>query len=710
MTGLALLFLCTIFICATAFHHNAPVGHHRFPSRRKKSSWLQQHHEKNSDNTINLDIINDPDEEGGTDRSRRMLIVSAACITAASVMSVDVTASSAAQEVAATATANSSPSLTTSPWKVDPVNKRYGTTVTDAERVGYSVAFVTYLSRFLLNFDSNCQLWWFSTKIPKNATPQQIEELRIKQFASFSASVEVAIQEDGYATTDGRDGAERLLKDLVRRYGTVKGSINDVPEDGTRSTESERRMARSARRQLALCFALLEKNQPVKQITKLLASVDNGGIMSIKMAGGDNTLLGGYDAAKPPPKVIIPPPAAGETYEAAEAQAILKATGRLLRIDVLDGGSGYLRSNPPDIIITGGDTSASAKANIASDGSIDSVQLLEAGSGYLKKDQIHFQVVPSSKDSRTAVLSPVLDMTIDKIEVTRKGNGYAVEKPLKIYVEPPEPTNDDSKYVQVGIAYPISEKTSFTAFRRDSDKKRMKEFEEEFEAKYRMGVQRKVSGVDGELPQLPFWNGEKSTSAELLRLLPAGIGLEYDSVLKRYGLSADTDFLNKYPAALQQSSRPLGLLEYGPRGRAPLMRDMKLGLTSYLRFGLGGAVCASGIHTFLNPLELVKTKCQVDSDKYPSLGSSFKKIWNEEGPQTFMTGWMPTSTGHFVAGGLLYMVTEIIRRSLSQTAGVDAVNLQVPIILTAAAIASLLNAIIICPFEAVRIRYVLLIS
>ena len=47
------------------------------------------------------------------------------------------------------------------PWQTTPVNKRTGVTVFDAERAGYKVNFVTYLSRFLLTFDANCQRWWY---------------------------------------------------------------------------------------------------------------------------------------------------------------------------------------------------------------------------------------------------------------------------------------------------------------------------------------------------------------------------------------------------------------------------------------------------------------------------------------------------------------------------------------------------------------------
>jgi hypothetical protein len=66
------------------------------------------------------------------------------------------------------------------PWEVSPVNKRFGVTVFDAEQMGYNVRFVTYLSRFLLNFDADCQRWWFAraADIPRNANLAKVADLR----------------------------------------------------------------------------------------------------------------------------------------------------------------------------------------------------------------------------------------------------------------------------------------------------------------------------------------------------------------------------------------------------------------------------------------------------------------------------------------------------------------------------------------------------
>jgi solute carrier family 25 phosphate transporter 3 len=111
---------------------------------------------------------------------------------------------------------------------------------------------------------------------------------------------------------------------------------------------------------------------------------------------------------------------------------------------------------------------------------------------------------------------------------------------------------------------------------------------------------------------------------------------------------------------------------------------MELGISAYSRFALSGAICASGVHLALTPLDVVKTKVQTNPIKYPDIGSSFKKLFEEEGLSSFFTGWLPTVLGNFINGGVLYALTEVIRRSLSEAAGVDAVTLEVPIILIAA--------------------------
>jgi hypothetical protein len=100
-------------------------------------------------------------------------------------------------------------------WESTPVNKRTGVTVFDAEKFGYNVRFVTYLSRFLLSFDVDCQKWWYSraADIPRRASAEEVVKIRLKQFAAFSASVEVGLQE-----YRGKDGPAKLMEALLFRY------------------------------------------------------------------------------------------------------------------------------------------------------------------------------------------------------------------------------------------------------------------------------------------------------------------------------------------------------------------------------------------------------------------------------------------------------------------------------------------------------------
>ena len=252
-------------------------------------------------------------------------------------------------------------------------------------------------------------------------------------------------------------------------------------------------------------------------------------------------------------------------------------------------------------------------------GSIESIQLVDSGSGYVNEQDIQIEVSrPEDSEGQTAVLSAVLDMAVDRIEITKEGSGYAVEKPIQVYIGKRESTESqsslgdkqdgfaetpDAKKINtgerrlVGVANPTAEMSSFTAFRRESDTKKIVELEEKYEAKYNLKPVSGLANGDGSQPPLPFWSGN-SQSSELLRLLPAGVGLEYDATKKRYALAVDTEFMKKYPAVLQQSSnRPISP-EFGPRGRSPIERNMQLGLSEYLRFSLSGAICASGVHLY----------------------------------------------------------------------------------------------------------------
>jgi solute carrier family 25 phosphate transporter 3 len=265
----------------------------------------------------------------------------------------------------------------------------------------------------------------------------------------------------------------------------------------------------------------------------------------------------------------------------------------------------------------------------------------------------------------------------------------------------------------VAVAYARAEKDSYATFRNEDDALKAQKVDDALIKRSAASAKRGNPVVSGSSsgsgpPSLPFWGGGPSTSSQLLSLLPAGIGLQYDEDLRRYVLAVDEDVEvsdDSVWLSMRQGAKPLDP-EFGPRGRSPIERDMEIGLETYLRFCLSGAVCSSAVHLALTPIDVVKTKLQTNPTKYRGIVYSFKKVLKEGGPSSFFTGWAPTFLGFFVWGGFSYTMTELLRRYLTAAAGPDAASLEVPIILVASGISAMLGSFVICPFEAVRIRSV----
>lgn len=119
------------------------------------------------------------------------------------------------------------------------------------EEEAFSLDFIAYLTRFLLNFDDGAATWWSKEvmpTVPRDASVTDRAALFRKRFAEFAASVEFGLRR--YIGTESRRRQE-LLEKLAQKYGT----------------DSE------ARRHLALAFTLLDE-QPTRLIAELLAKND----------------------------------------------------------------------------------------------------------------------------------------------------------------------------------------------------------------------------------------------------------------------------------------------------------------------------------------------------------------------------------------------------------------------------------------------------
>ena len=576
-------------------------------------------------------------------------------------------------------------------WSKNPVNpKRSNFRITDAERTGYNVNFVTYLSRFLLSFDPNAQQWWIDRagEIHKSSSVEEIFDIRETQFAKFAASVEVGLQEDDFV---GRNGPKKLLESLLNQFGKSNEAtdittalISSSDSSGTLSAVDDpggfTRETKEARRQLALLFGLLEDSQPTNEITTLLASIDNGSIDSVVLDTSNPSLLRGF-SPETIPLVEFPQPQAGSGYNRATGKVRLKPTGQLLRIDIIDGGEGYTES--PDVskllpeTMTGPDATVVTKVV---NGKLASIQIVDNGAGYTQDSVVEVQLIAPEQNGKSAKIAIFPEMEISTIELDEVGSGYAVEKTVKVSLVT---STDDLRVIGAGI--PKGKLGSFTANRTPGENKIRN-----FERKLDDGAGRQViSGAfsGGNFPSSPFPE-KASSSQQLLALLPQGFGLEYDAQVKRYILSVDNEYQKTYPdIVLKAPNRPL-VPDFGPRGTSPIERNQQIDPSTFARFCLSGAICASGVQLALTPLDVVKTKVQINGDKYPKILPAFQSIWKDEGPSTFFTGWLPTFSGNFIGGAFLYGLTEVIRRSLTEAAGANAISLEVPIILAAAGVAA----------------------
>ena len=601
----------------------------------------------------------------------------------------------ATADPALAAAATAAPGL---PWEKDPINpKRSNVRVEDAEST-YNLSFVTYLSRFLLSFDPYAQQWWLNkaNEIPKSSSQPQTFAIRKEQFGDFAASVELGLLVEFQGTEGPKVLLEKLLNRFCSRDVVISNNSDSDIGDDTSNIKLLKREKREAKRQIALLFGLLSKTQPTKELTELLASIDNGSIEAVDV---DQNLknLGGYTTFNPP-ELQFPPPQAGEG-ERATGNAILRPTGKVMQVQVVNGGEGFTKSTIPITVPLpkNGGRVATATAK-ASNGKLTSIQVTDAGEGYGDEDGLELKIVaPSSNKPATVRLE--LEQEIVGVILVNAGSGYAVEKSLTVSL-----VGKNGELSPIGTGYPKADVTSFQAYRNPGENQ-VRNFERKLDGQAQQAV---LAGTasGGTLPPTPF-AGKASSSQQLLALFPEGFGLEYDSKLKRYVLSVDPAFQQDNPILAMQgtTNRPL-IPDFGPRGRSPIERNMELTTDTLLRFCLSGAICSSGVHLALTPLDVTKTKLQINPEKYPTFVSSFKTILKEDGPGTFFTGWLPTVTGNFGNGAILYALTETIRRSLTETAGMNAASLEVPIILAAAGTAAAAGACFYCPFEVVRIRTV----
>jgi len=134
----------------------------------------------------------------------------------------------------------------------------------------------------------------------------------------------------------------------------------------------------------------------------------------------------------------------------------------------------------------------------------------------------------------------------------------------------------------------------------------------------------------------------------------------------------------------------------------------KYDMMYYLKGAAAGGICCSITHGALTPVDVVKTRVQLDPVKYNrGLVGGFKQIIGEEGAMALTTGLGATCFGYFIQGWFKFGGVEFFKVQAVEALGEKkAWENKTGIYLASAAMAETIADVFLCPLEAVRIRSV----
>jgi len=132
------------------------------------------------------------------------------------------------------------------------------------------------------------------------------------------------------------------------------------------------------------------------------------------------------------------------------------------------------------------------------------------------------------------------------------------------------------------------------------------------------------------------------------------------------------------------------------------------GVSLYARFALAGAISCGTTHGSLTPVDVVKTRMQLDSVTYnKGMMGSFKQVIRNEGAGALMTGFGPTFIGYFLQGAFKFGGYEFWKKTIIDQIGEErAIENRIGVYMVASGVAEFIADIALCPLEATRIRLV----
>lgn len=141
---------------------------------------------------------------------------------------------------------------------------------------------------------------------------------------------------------------------------------------------------------------------------------------------------------------------------------------------------------------------------------------------------------------------------------------------------------------------------------------------------------------------------------------------------------------------------------------SPAGGEPTFGAMYYVKSALAGGICCGVTHGVMTPVDVVKTRIQLDSAKYnQGMVAAFKQVIAAEGAGALLTGLGATCGGYFVQGWFKFGGVEFFKISMAGALGEQkAWDNRTAIYLVSAGCAEFIADLFLCPLEAVRIRAV----
>ncbi|TIA36423.1 hypothetical protein D6C79_08304 [Aureobasidium pullulans] len=132
------------------------------------------------------------------------------------------------------------------------------------------------------------------------------------------------------------------------------------------------------------------------------------------------------------------------------------------------------------------------------------------------------------------------------------------------------------------------------------------------------------------------------------------------------------------------------------------------GIDLYARFALAGALGCSITHGGFTPVDVVKTKIQLDPATYNrGTIATFRQVIANEGAGALLTGAGATFSGYFVQGAFKFGGYEFFKKQSIDYLGLEKARANRGLVYAfSAASAEFFASVALCPLEATRIRLV----